>query len=215
MRVTQFGLPQLTFSPFLFTRPSLPAHPHSFVRSWMLPSPLRLLVWLLVTSLNVSAQNISTSMSLPPLQWLNLKQLWATGGAQPPPLRDGMLAFDPDKRVLVLFGGESSSGNPTQQTYVLQMDDLTWRTPEPPDAQQGIPPARSAGAFGLDSASNYRNGLLVWGGKGSTGSTPLDDLWVRTGSNYNLVIHVHSPKLTTVLPISTITFRMSFGTKFQ
>ncbi|KAG8865277.1 hypothetical protein FRB96_000167 [Tulasnella sp. 330] len=115
-------------------------------------------------------------MSLPPLQWLNLNQLWAVGGAQPPPLRDAHLSYDPAKRVLVLYGGESSAGNPTQQTYILQMDDLAWRTPVPPDAQQGIPPARSAGAFGLDSASNYRNGLLVWGGKGST-DTPLDDLW--------------------------------------
>ncbi|KAG9040174.1 hypothetical protein FRB95_000103 [Tulasnella sp. JGI-2019a] len=116
-------------------------------------------------------------MSLPPLQWLNLRQLWTGGGAQPPPLRDAHISYDPNKRVIIVFGGESAAGNPTQQTYIFQMDDMTWRTPVPPDAQQGIPPARSAGAFGLDSASNYREGLLVWGGKGGTGSTPLDDLW--------------------------------------
>lgn len=162
------------------------SQPHSFALSWMLPTPLRLFIWLFVTTLNVSAQNISTSMSLPPLQWLNLNQLWA-GGAQPPPLRDAHMAFDEAKRVIVIYGGQSSAGNPTQQTYVLQMDDLTWRTPEPPDSQQAIPPSRSAGAFGLDAASNYRNGLLVWGGKGGTGSTPLDDLWVWTGSNTNFI----------------------------
>lgn len=140
----------------------------------------RLLLFLV--SSYVSAQNISSSVSIPPLQWINLQRLWASGGAQPPPLRDAHMAFDPSKRVLVVFGGEAGSGNPTQQTYVLQLDDLTWRVPEPPDAQQGIPPSRSAGSFGQDEASNYRSGLVVWGGKGAN-AVPLNDLWVRPSSN--------------------------------
>lgn len=117
-------------------------------------------------------------MQIPPLQWLNLSKLYK-GGSQPVPLRDAHVAYDPAKRVLVIFGGESSAGVPTQQTYVLELDTLTWRYPDPPAAQQDIPPARSRGVFGQDIASNYRAGMLVWGGKGGSGNTPLDDLWVR------------------------------------
>ncbi|KAG8899025.1 hypothetical protein FRC00_002016 [Tulasnella sp. 408] len=115
-------------------------------------------------------------MQIPPLQWLNLSKLYK-GGSQPVPLRDAHVAYDPAKRVLVIFGGESSAGVPTQQTYVLELDTLTWRYPDPPAAQQDIPPARSRGVFGQDIASNYRAGMLVWGGKGGSGNTPLDDLW--------------------------------------
>lgn len=115
-------------------------------------------------------------MQIPPLQWLNLSKL-STGGSQPVPLRDAHIAYDPSKRVLVIFGGESSAGVPTQQTYVLELDTLTWRYPVPPAAQQDIPPARSSGVFGQDIASNYRAGMLIWGGKGGSGSTALDDLW--------------------------------------
>ncbi|KIO30207.1 hypothetical protein M407DRAFT_5731 [Tulasnella calospora MUT 4182] len=115
-------------------------------------------------------------MQIPPLQWLNLSKLY-NGGSQPVPLRDAHVAYDPAKRVLVIFGGESSAGVPTQQTYILELDTLTWRYPDPPAAQQDIPPARSRGVFGQDIASNYRAGMLVWGGKGGSGNTPLDDLW--------------------------------------
>ncbi|KAG8916295.1 hypothetical protein FRC01_003245 [Tulasnella sp. 417] len=115
-------------------------------------------------------------MQIPPLQWLNLSKLY-NGGSQPVPLRDAHVAYDPAKRALIIFGGESSAGVPTQQTYILELDTLTWRYPVPPDAQQDIPPARSRGVFGQDIASNYRSGMLVWGGKGGSGNTPLDDLW--------------------------------------
>ncbi|KAG8902345.1 hypothetical protein FRB99_004559, partial [Tulasnella sp. 403] len=130
-------------------------------------------LWFLVIS-PVIAQNVPTVLQIPPLQWINLSRLYK-GGSQPIPLRDAHIAYDPAKRVLIIFGGESSAGVPTQQTYVLQLDDLTWRVPVPPAAQQDIPPPRSAGVYGQDLASNYRNGMLIWGGKGTSG--PLNDLW--------------------------------------
>lgn len=188
---------------------------HSHLSSAKIPPFLALLLlhsslslhwmfWLLCLLMTpyVSAQNISSSLAIPPLQWLNLNQLWTEGGAEPPPLRDAHMAYDPAKRVLIIFGGESSAGNPTQQTYILQLDSLSWRIPIPPDAQQGIPPSRSAGVFGLDSASNYREGLLVWGGKGGTGSTPLDDLWVSPVAVATLEDGDVADNLHAVLPLS-------------
>lgn len=71
----------------------------------------------------VNAQNISTSLQIPPLQWINLSRLYA-GGSQPTPLRDSVISYDPAKRVLIIYGGESSAGVPTQQTYVLEVSPV-------------------------------------------------------------------------------------------
>ncbi|KAG8966018.1 hypothetical protein FRC03_012661 [Tulasnella sp. 419] len=132
--------------------------------------------WLLlfIAGQAAHAQNISTSMQINPLQYINLSRL--AQGSAPIPLKDAHISYDPAKRAIVIFGGESSSGTPTQQTYILSLDNLQWRVPMPPDAQRDVPPARSAGIYGQDFASNYRSGLLVWGGKGNGGAA-LDDLW--------------------------------------
>ena len=82
-------------------------------------------------------------------------------------------------QLTTLPRGESSAGVPTQQTYILQMDDLTWRVPNPPGSQLAVPPPRSGGVYGQDIASNYRAGMLVYGGRGGSGTQALDDLWVR------------------------------------
>jgi len=117
-------------------------------------------------------------MQIPPLQWINLSRL-VKGGSAPVPLRDASIAYDPAKRALIVFGGESAAGTPVQNTWILDFDSLVWRTPVPPDSQRDIPPARSAALTGADLASNIRSGFLVFGGKGGSGSTPLNDVWVR------------------------------------
>lgn len=124
-------------------------------------------------------------MQIPPLQWINLSRL-ATGGSQPQPLRDAHISYDPAKQVLIIFGGESSAGVPTQSTYILELGTLTWRVPVPPTGEQDIPPARSAGVYGLDMASNYRAGMVVYGGKGGSGNVALDDLWVTWFFRFHL-----------------------------
>ena len=59
---------------------------------------------------------ISTSIPLPPLQWLNLSALLS--GPAPPPLKDPSIAYDDASRSLIVFGGESEGGFVQSQTYL-------------------------------------------------------------------------------------------------
>jgi hypothetical protein len=67
-------------------------------------------------ALDAYAQTISTSLPLPPLQWLNLSGLLT--GPAPPPLRDSSIAYDETTRSLLIFGGESEGGFVQSQTYM-------------------------------------------------------------------------------------------------
>jgi hypothetical protein len=62
------------------------------------------------------AQTISTSMPVPPLQWLNLTDLLT--GPAPPPLKDSTVAYDDTTRTFVIFGGESEGGFVQSETYL-------------------------------------------------------------------------------------------------
>ena len=48
----------------------------------------------------VNAQNISTSIPVPPLQWLNLSGL--LHGSSPPPLKDAAIGYDETRYVFPL-----------------------------------------------------------------------------------------------------------------
>jgi hypothetical protein len=48
-------------------------------------------------SMSVNAQNISTDMPVPPLQWLNLSGL--LNGPSPPPLKDAAIGYDETRYV--------------------------------------------------------------------------------------------------------------------
>ena len=72
----------------------------------------------------VYAQTISTSMPVPPLQWIELTDLLG-GQSVPPPLKDASIGYDDTNRLLLIFGGESQSGFPTSNTY-------TYVFPSPP-----------------------------------------------------------------------------------
>ena len=50
------------------------------------------------TSLLVHAQNISTSIPVPPLQWINLSNL-LQGSSGPPPLRDASIGYDENRYI--------------------------------------------------------------------------------------------------------------------
>ncbi len=87
-----------------------------------LPSPRRTLYALLAIGAGLmvdslaSAQSISTSIQVPPLQWINLTGLLS--GPAPPPLKDASIGYDDTSRSLLIFGGESSQGIPQSQTYL-------------------------------------------------------------------------------------------------
>ncbi|KAH7914369.1 hypothetical protein BJ138DRAFT_1123641 [Hygrophoropsis aurantiaca] len=121
------------------------------------------------------AQQISVNTPIPPLQWLNITHLLQ--GATAPPLMDAAIGYDDTTRQLIIFGGESASGIPTQQTFLLNLATLVWTTPTPlPNLPQGAPPARSMAMGGEDFSSSYRSAHLIVGGKGA-GGTPLSDAW--------------------------------------
>ncbi|KAF9568914.1 hypothetical protein CPC08DRAFT_279667 [Agrocybe pediades] len=123
----------------------------------------------------VHAQNISTTTPVPPLQWINLSP-FLQGSSHPPPLRDASVGYDETSRSLIIFGGLSSSGVPQSQTYLLNLDTLTWSTPSPPPNLQRSPPSRSAALSGVDFAASNRHGFVVIGGMGVDGNA-LSDVW--------------------------------------
>lgn len=121
------------------------------------------------------AQSISTNTPVPPLQWLNITGLLQ--GSVPPPLKYASIGYDDSSRNLIIFGGESSSGIPTSQTFLLNLATNQWSTPSTqPDLPQSSPPARYMAISGDDFSSSYRNAHLVIGGKGTSGQA-LSDAW--------------------------------------
>ncbi|KAI1789559.1 hypothetical protein LXA43DRAFT_892782 [Ganoderma leucocontextum] len=123
----------------------------------------------------VHAQTISTSMPVPPLQWIELTNLLG-GQSVPPPLKDASIGYDDTNRLLLIFGGESQSGFPTSTTYTLDLKSLQWSTPTPPNGLTSTPSSRTAMISGDDSAASYRHGHVVIDGESSTDSG-LVDIW--------------------------------------
>ncbi|KAG2141689.1 uncharacterized protein EDB93DRAFT_1089266 [Suillus bovinus] len=123
----------------------------------------------------VYAQKLPSTFPVPPLQWLNI-----TGsllGATPVAVKYPSIGYDPTTGTLIIFGGESSSGIPTDQTYLLNLGTLDWSTPQPQAGlPQSSPPARYMAVSGEDFSSSYRHAHLVMGGRGISGQA-LSDVW--------------------------------------
>ncbi|KAI0701810.1 hypothetical protein BC835DRAFT_1404461 [Cytidiella melzeri] len=151
------------------SRPALPLSSTSRVLYSLLGASAGLTV---LNSL-VSAQTISTSIQVPPLQWINLTGLLS--GPAPPPLKDASIGYDDNSRMLLIFGGESQEGVPQSQTYLLNLGTLAWVTISAPGDLTQQPPARSAAISAQDSAASYRTGHVIFGGRGTNG--PLSDVW--------------------------------------
>ncbi|KAK0206538.1 hypothetical protein DFS33DRAFT_1420130 [Desarmillaria ectypa] len=120
-------------------------------------------------------QSISTSITVPPLQWINLTNL-LQGSTHPPALKDASIGYDETSRNVIIFGGESEGGFAQSQTYLLNLDSLSWSVPDPPASLRSTPSARSAAIAGCDFAASNRHGFVVVGGKGDN-SNPLSDVW--------------------------------------
>ncbi|KAG6817395.1 hypothetical protein H0H87_009039 [Tephrocybe sp. NHM501043] len=146
--------------------------------AWKSFSVFRFTTWSLFTTLLVHGQTISTDTSVPPLQWINLTGL-LQGSSSPPPLKNAAIGYDESRNVsrsVIIFGGESASGLAQSQTFLLNLETLTWSVPTPPNNLQETPAARSAAIAGIDSAPSNRQGFIVIGGKGSDGKG-LTDVW--------------------------------------
>jgi hypothetical protein len=62
------------------------------------------------------AQKLPSIFPVPPLQWLNITG--SIQGAPPAAVKYPSIGYDPTTGYLIIFGGESSSGIPTDQTYL-------------------------------------------------------------------------------------------------
>ncbi|KAG7096979.1 hypothetical protein E1B28_004375 [Marasmius oreades] len=135
---------------------------------------LRFFLLFLLFSFSYS-QFISTSTPVPPLQWLNLTPR-LTGTSKPPPLKDAFIAYDQTSHTVIIFGGESQSGFPSSETYLLNLNTLSWSKPAPPANLQQSPSARSAlgSIYGPDFAANSRGAFMLYGGTGPRQEVLLD-----------------------------------------
>ena len=80
------------------------------------------------------------------LQWLKI----SGSGTGPPPLMYSTVGYDPALRRVVIFGGESSGGQPYGDTHMLDFDTMAWAKPVPPTTFQTTPPARSHAMYSMD-----------------------------------------------------------------
>ena len=60
------------------------------------------------------------------------------------------IGYDPDLRRLVIFGGESSGGQPYGDTHLLNFDTMAWAAPAPPTGFQTAPAPRSRAMYAMD-----------------------------------------------------------------
>ena len=106
------------------------------------------------------AQAISTTMPVPPLQWLNVTGL--IQGTSAPPLKYPSIGYDDTSRTLLLFGGESSSGIPTSQTFLSVLLPFSPSQPhllrQHRFQQQRMVPSQPPGKSAHDSPSRQIHG---------------------------------------------------------
>lgn len=93
------------------------------------------------------------------------------------------IGYDDTSRSIVIFGGQTSGGFAQSETFLLNLETLTWSTPDPPQNLGVLPPARSAAVAGTDFAASNRQGFVVIGGKGPDGN-PLSDVWEFDFTNH-------------------------------
>ncbi|CAH7668784.1 hypothetical protein PPACK8108_LOCUS3336 [Phakopsora pachyrhizi] len=153
-----------------------------------------------------NSQSISQNLALPPMEWIKLQQ---SGSTSPPPLSHGCLisqstsdsasststsSSDSRSRCYV-FGGRSNSDSVSNSIYILdfsldsssdtnQTPQSTWSQPDPPSSTifTSSPSPRSHQICGYDSASNFRNQLVIYGGRSGDGK-PLGDVWQYDPTN--------------------------------
>jgi hypothetical protein len=83
-------------------------------------------------------------------------------GSSPPPLYDVNLAFDASEGYLLLFGGRTASGSPSNGTWAWSYEGYHWTELHPATS----PPAESGGAMAYDPSSGAV--VLLVPGSGQT-----------------------------------------------
>jgi hypothetical protein len=100
----------------------------------------------------------------------------------PPPRSRHMLAYDASRTRLVMFGGESASGQPLSDTW--EFDGATW-------AQVGTPVSPSARMNASMAYHATLGRIVMFGGMGTSGA--LADTWTFDGATWSLAPAAVSP----------------------
>jgi len=100
-------------------------------------------------------------------------------GAGPPPRAGHIMVYDAARRVVVMFGGESSAAPGSELGDTWEYDELGWRQITP----TASPPARTNAGAAYDAA---RQQVVMYGGSDSTGAR--DDMWTFNGTTWTQVV---------------------------
>jgi galactose oxidase-like protein len=96
-----------------------------------------------------------------------------------PPARMGhAMAFDQSRNQFVLFGGEDANGNLLSDTWIFNLQTLTWEELLP----QVFPSGRTGASFCYDST---RGNSILWGGLTANGLSQETFIW--NGNLWQLV----------------------------
>ncbi|CAF0727358.1 unnamed protein product [Adineta ricciae] len=112
-----------------------------------------------------------TTVHAQQFQWILLTD--GTSMDTPEARRDAALGFD--QTFLILYGGRTQTGRPTQDSYAFNLQTGQWDTltfPSPP-------PSR----YGMASASSINGGLYIFGGFGTEGSSVYYNPYLSLGAN--------------------------------
>ncbi len=110
------------------------------------------------------------------------------GAVTPPPLAQPAMAFDDKHGHIVMFGGFTATGNPTNATYTWATNAMTGATGwfRPPSFAANPPPVRGGAAL----AASVSGHPILFGGAGIGGAL-IGDSW--TIDNTNAWVRVDKP----------------------
>jgi N-acetylneuraminic acid mutarotase len=113
--------------------------------------------------------------------WTDLKP----SGTPPPPSGAGTMAYDPNGRRFIVFGGIGDTGEPLNETWAYDPAKNVWTNLRPKGV---LPSPRSSHTFARDETSGR---LVLFGGQDVT-ATVLDDTWTYEPAA-NTWTHLASP----------------------
>jgi len=113
--------------------------------------------------------------------WANVSPTTGTAGTDWPSARRGSyMVYDPDRAVVVLFGGEFDY-NSIYYNDVWEWDGTTWTDVSPTSGTAGVdfPEERRFHAMAYDTA---RDVIVMFGGANDDGGLMFDDTWEWDGT---------------------------------
>ena len=131
---------------------------------------------------------------------------WSQHDVPGPSKREGTaMAYDPIRRVTVLFGGSEYVGPEVNDTW-------TWNGTNWNLVQAAGPPARSDHAMAFDTR---RNVIVMFGGHPEDPCSPFNDLWEWNGQSWSLQTYSTPSDNPDLTPIKRFSLNMWYDTAHQ